>query len=149
PDEQRAYDGGLVDQAVKYEGTGSIATNGQTVCDGADVMGYFDGNTVTALWNYAQHFAMSDNSFGTTFGPSSVGALNLVAGQTHGASGNCASVAGCVVDAESLRVNKSFEIVGQTIIGDPQPGLDDCSTRERATMTGPNIGEALSGKDVS
>ncbi len=48
-------------------------------------MGYYDGNTVTALWNYAQHFAMSDNSFGTTFGPSTPGALNLVSGQTHGA----------------------------------------------------------------
>ena len=45
-------------------------------------MGYYDGNTVTALWNYAQHFAMSDNSFGTTFGPSTPGALNLVVGQT-------------------------------------------------------------------
>ena len=47
-------------------------------------MGYYDGNTVTALWNYAQHFAMSDNSFNTTFGPSTPGALNLVSGQTHG-----------------------------------------------------------------
>ncbi|WP_374992530.1 hypothetical protein [Paraburkholderia sp. SARCC-3016] len=28
----------------------------------AQVPGYFDGNTVTALWNYAQHFAMSDNA---------------------------------------------------------------------------------------
>ena len=28
-------------------------------------MGYYDGNTVTALWNYAQRFAMSDNSYGT------------------------------------------------------------------------------------
>src|SRR5271156_6911 len=28
-------------------------TNGLT-------MAYFDGNTVTALWNYAQHYAMSD-----------------------------------------------------------------------------------------
>ncbi len=45
-------------------------------------MGYFDGNTVTALWNYAQHFAMSDNSYGTMFGPSAVGALNLIAGTT-------------------------------------------------------------------
>ena len=45
-------------------------------------MGYFDGNTVTALWNYAQHFAMNDNAFGTTFGPSTPGALNLVAGNT-------------------------------------------------------------------
>jgi phospholipase C len=41
-------------------------------------MGYFDGNTVTALWNYAQQFAMSDNFFGTTFGPSTPGALNLI-----------------------------------------------------------------------
>jgi len=32
-------------------------------------MNYYDGNTVTGLWNYAQHFAMNDNSFGTTFGP--------------------------------------------------------------------------------
>jgi hypothetical protein len=43
------------------------------------VMDYYDGNTVTALWNYAQHFAMNDNSFNTTFGPSTPGALNLVA----------------------------------------------------------------------
>ena len=54
--------------------------------DGSTVMGYYDGNTVTALWQYAQYFAMSDNAFGTTFGPSTVGALNLVSGQTHGAT---------------------------------------------------------------
>ena len=47
-------------------------------------MDYYDGNTVTALWNYAQHFAMSDNSYGTTFGPSSPGAINLVSGDTGG-----------------------------------------------------------------
>ena len=45
-------------------------------------MGYFDGNTVTALWNYAQHYALSDNSYSTMFGPSTVGALNLIAGTT-------------------------------------------------------------------
>ncbi len=47
-------------------------------------MDYYDGNTVTGLWNYAQHYAMTDNSFDTTFGPSTPGALNLVSGQTHG-----------------------------------------------------------------
>ena len=46
-------------------------------------MGYYDGNTVTALWNYAQHFAMNDNSYGTNFGPSTDGALNLISGQTQ------------------------------------------------------------------
>ena len=45
-------------------------------------MNYYDGNTVTGLWNYAQQFAMSDNSFGTTFGPSAPGAINLVSGDT-------------------------------------------------------------------
>ena len=45
-------------------------------------MDYYDGNTVTALWNYAQHYALSDNSFDTTFGPSTPGAINLISGQT-------------------------------------------------------------------
>ena len=56
-----------------------------------DVMDYYDGNAVTGLWNYAQHFAMSDNSFGTTFGPSAPGAINLASGDTgerrHGPRG--------------------------------------------------------------
>ena len=38
-------------------------------------MDYFDGNTVAALWNYAQSFAMSDNSSDAIFGPSAPGAL--------------------------------------------------------------------------
>jgi phospholipase C len=48
-------------------------------------MGGFDGNTVTAMWEWAQRFSMSDNSWGTTYGPSPPGALNLISGQTAGA----------------------------------------------------------------
>ena len=44
-------------------------------------MGYFDGNTVTAMWNYAQHFAMSDNAYTDTYGPSTPGAIEVVSGQ--------------------------------------------------------------------
>ena len=44
-------------------------------------MNYYDGNTVTGMWNYAQQYAMSDNFFGTTFGPSAPGAINLVSGR--------------------------------------------------------------------
>src|SRR5579875_2533513 len=72
--EQRAFDGGKMDKFVQDTGHGNDV-----------VMNYYDGNTVTALWNYAQNFAMSDNSYGTTFGPSSPGAINLISGQTHGA----------------------------------------------------------------
>src|SRR5690242_5265622 len=79
--EQQAFDGGLMDKFVEY--TSPYA--GSTGCGPSDVMGYFDGNTVTALWNYAQRFALNDNFFGTTFGPSTPGAINLVSGNTHGA----------------------------------------------------------------
>jgi phospholipase C len=50
------------------------------------VMDCYDGNTVTVMWNFAQHFALNDNFFGTTDGPSTIGTLNLVSGQTHGAT---------------------------------------------------------------
>ena len=51
-------------------------------CTGNIDLNYYDGNTVTAYWNYAQHYAMSDNYFGTTFGPSTPGAINIISGDT-------------------------------------------------------------------
>ncbi len=83
--EQEAMDHGLMDKYPESTGTGSSpASPCNDYGKGTGVvMGYFDGNTVTALWNYAQHFAMSDNSYGTMFGPSTVGALNLIAGTTE------------------------------------------------------------------
>src|SRR5207302_9952337 len=86
--EQRAVNGGLMDKFVEFTGRTRPTS---PLCEfglGKNVvMGYYDGNTATALWNYAQHFAMSDNFFETTFGPSTPGAVNLISGQTHGLSG--------------------------------------------------------------
>ncbi len=48
-------------------------------------MGYFEGNTVTGLWNYAQFFAMSDNFFATMNGESARGAINLIQADAYGA----------------------------------------------------------------
>ena len=67
--EQLAFDFGLMDAFPLF--TGAKATGGsgdEVACPAGIVMGYYDGNTVTALWNYAQHFAMSDNFFDTEFG---------------------------------------------------------------------------------
>ena len=133
-DEQKAFDGGLMDRFVETvgRGAGSCADYGH----GAGLtMGYYDGNTVTALWNYAQHYAMSDNSYGTTFGPSTPGALNLVAGQTHGFAQTTAAVT-----------------AAGTVIGDPQPAGDKCDTRDTTTSVDPNnhnIGDALNTKQVT
>lgn len=128
-DEQKAYDNGLVDKFVQY--TDGSGCKGQPV-----VMGYFDGNTVTALWNYAQNFAMSDNSYNTVFGPSTPGALDLISGQTHGAVATTPSLA---------PVNNG------TIFSDADPLYDDCSTTNGNTvaMTGKNIGDLLNSKNVT
>jgi phospholipase C len=79
PNEQQAMDHGLMDKFV--ESTGTLEPDGSPTV----VMDYFDGNTVTACWNYAQNFAMNDNSFGSVPGPSTPGAINVISGQTHGA----------------------------------------------------------------
>jgi phospholipase C len=127
---QEAYNGGLVDKFVQ---TNSVEDG----CDRNITMGYFDGNTVTALWNYAQHFAMSDNYFGTTFGPSTVGALNLVSGQTHGTTPTKTSD------------NMTGEVTNGTVIGDPDPAYDDCSEGVTVYMHGKNIGDLLNSKNIT
>ena len=133
-DEQRAFDSSLMDNFVETVGRG-----GGTCADYGKgpglVMGYYDGNSVTGLWNYAQHFAMSDNSYGTTFGPSTPGALNLVSGQTHGFATTSPAVT-----------------ANATVIGDPQPTGDTCDTRETTTSTDPrnkNIGDLLNARGTS
>jgi phospholipase C len=117
--EQEAYDGGLLDMFTQKTGVGQVNKDGTITCPSGSVttngnltMGYYDGNTVTALWNYAQNFAMNDNSYSTTFGPSTPGMLNLVAGQTHGATPS--NVAGNTANG--------------SVIGDPDGAYDDCSS---------------------
>jgi phospholipase C len=141
-DEQKAVNGGLYDmfvQATSRVGLGCRA-------DGSSVMGYFDGNTVTALWNYAQHFAMSDNSFDTNFGPSTVGALNLVSGMT----GNSRL-------ALTFGGGKVATFTPVTVTGDPDPALDDCGQdaggtktgKGTAEMEGKNVGDLLNAKGIT
>jgi phospholipase C len=133
--EQKAMNGGAMNKFVETTGAGIPA--GVTCNDAGKgkglVMGYYDGNTVTALWNYAQHYAMSDNFFSTQFGPSTLGHLNLASGQTSGAtvmfdSGNAASL-----------------VKNGVVVDDIRPALDDCVPAGASviTMAGPNVGDLL------
>ena len=139
--EQMAYDNGKLDLFPKSVGArhhrpdekGLPATIGET-------MGYFDGNTVTALWNYAQHFAMSDHSFNTTYGPSTPGAINLISGQTNG-----------VIHLINGTSNVTDGGGSLTMIGDNDPFNDVCSasTKPQFAMAGRNIGDLLNHAGVS
>ncbi len=138
--EQQAYDGGKADLFPKYTGTGTSGGAGAFGTTG-QVMGYYDGNTVTALWNYAQHFAMSDDAYGATYGPSTPGAIEAVSGQTNGVD--------IVVSAGST----SFEIPdgqgGYTDISDVDP-YDTCSgSNAQIRMLGKNIGDLLNENNIS
>jgi phospholipase C len=79
-------------------------------------MGYFDGNTVMGLWNYAQYFSLSDNFYGSTFGPSTVGALNLAAGQTHGASPTTLPRPAMSSAAQSSAIRNLFTMIARIVI---------------------------------
>jgi len=146
--EQQAFDAGLMDLFPLYTGTaGPPPGGGGIVNTNGLVMGYFDGNTVTGLWNYAQHFAMSDNSYGTNFGPSTPGLINLVSGQTNGV------VAG--LNPNPPAPTAGFSVAdgngGITVIGDADPLNDVCSnpTRNQVQLGGQNIGDLLEAAGVS
>jgi phospholipase C len=83
--EQMAFDRGLMDAFPVSVGTAGPRPSGAPITAKTGLtMGYYDGNTVTALWNYAQRYAMSDNSYDTNFGPSTDGAVNLISGTLNG-----------------------------------------------------------------
>ncbi len=133
--EQQAYHAGLIDKFVEFTGRTRVTTPACEFGLGKNVvMGYYDGNAVTALWNYAQQFAMSDNSYQTTFGPSALGHINLISGQTHGVN---------VGDMPNL-------IVQGTLIGNAGP-VDDCTSpaATRVRMTGRNVGNLLNDNGIT
>jgi phospholipase C len=149
--EQSAFDAGLMDKFVQdttgggcsqttFPDQGNYGPNGI-------VMDYFDGNTVTALWNYAQHNTLNDNSYSTQFGPSTPGALNLISGQTNGVTLHGATT--------------SSAVAGNTMIGDAEPFYDQCSNASTplnpdgtpggitASLSGANVGDLLNRKSIT
>jgi phospholipase C len=137
--EEEAEDGGKADLFPLYTGNSQpgaaslFATNGL-------VMGYYDGNTVTALWNYAQHFAMSDEAYTSAYGPSTPGAIEVVSGQTNG--------------LELVRSSQNYYYIsdgqgGLTMVDDVDPAGDKCSKRDEVRLLGKNVGDLLNTRGVS
>jgi phospholipase C len=151
--EQLAFHEGLMDSFPRYTGlpgTPAEIALAATVVSAPPqylrqtkglVMGYFDGNTVTAMWNYAQRYAMSDNSYASTFGESTQGAIELVSGQTNGVTDQI-NAAGLVVEAG----NGTY-----TEVADGDPIGDKCSNTAFGMLrfTGNNIGQMLTRRGVT
>ncbi len=155
--EQYAYNGGKADQFV--QNTETSKCSGNLFGEPGLSMDYYDGNNVTALWNYAQHYTLNDHSFSGTYGPSTPGALELVSGQTHGvisadpASGTENPKQTATPDPYTV-VSPDAKGVG-TVINDPDPAFDDCADSDHssknalAVMGGKNIGDLLNAKGAT
>jgi len=152
-EEQRAFHAGLMDSFPQFTGLPAPPTQKfpPTSMAGAPpqyvhqtkglVMAYFDGNTVTALWNYAQRFALNDNSFASTFGQSTQGAIELISGQTNGVTDQ--------INGISLLVDGGNGTYTEVDDGDPIG--DKCSNPAGGELryTGNNIGQMLSKHAIS
>ncbi|WP_240969984.1 alkaline phosphatase family protein [Actinacidiphila epipremni] len=155
--EQYAANGGKADAYV--QNTETSTCSGGLFGEPGLVMDYYDGNTVPALWNYAQHYSLGDNSYSTTYGPSTPGALNLISGQTHGvvsvdpASGTENPQQTATPDPYTV-ISPDAKGVG-TVINDPDPAYDDCSDSSHtsknalAKLQGKNVGDLLNKQGVT
>lgn len=102
---------------IKYDNKEFDATYG----NGANVvMAYWDGNSYTGLWNYAQYYSMSDNCFTTGYGESIVGGINW-------GSGNNSPI---IPEYPDLLIDVNLlKIISQLFSADPQlplipPGVE-------------------------
>lgn len=125
--QQKAFDRGLMDKFP--ESTSAAGSE----CTPHLAMGFYDGNTVTALWHYAQRFAMSDNFYSTEIGTTVMGHINLITGQTH----------------QSAVANIKDKIANGSIIGNVEAGFDDCAKGTPIKMEGRNIGDLLNARGVT
>jgi phospholipase C len=157
--EQKAVDNGKMDAFVQNTESATPANGcGVEYCPPGIVMDYYDGNTVTALWNYAQNYAMSDNNFDTSYGPSSPGAINVTSGDTAGAE--ALNPTWDPTDPSAPATSSSIVDVNATtglgvLYGDNDPYFDGCSDSNHTTdgalaeLTGENIGDLLNAQHVT
>ena len=144
--EQKAFNGGKMDMFVQN-------TMGSGCTLPGEVMDYYDGNTITGLWNYAQHYAMSDNNYDTNFGPSTPGALNVISGYDGGSSAVSPTNINMKVPSSAVSVLNNAGL--GTIYGDLDPAYDECSDSSHTTpnpvgvATGQNIGDLLNARHIT
>ena len=157
--EQQAVNGGKMNKFVQFtESPDCRSTTPGAYWAPGLVMDYYDGNTVTALWNYAQHYTLGDNNFDSQFGPSTPGALNLVSGNTGASYAVNAATGTKITTPVAGTVSALLSNGLGTIYGDPDPAYDDCSNDSHASSensfplavsTGPNIGNLLNAEHIT
>lgn len=156
--EQRAADGGKMDKSFETASKDKCSSKSKNMFERRGLnMGYFDGNTVAALWNYAQRYALNDNSYSSVFGPSTPGHVDLVAATTYGIRSFSPKDGRPTAKPDKFVKAPNADGIG-TMVDDPDPAFDDCSNRNDQSTSDNlagfapgtrNIGDQLNQKGVS
>ncbi len=91
-------------------------------------MAYVDCDTIPFLWNYANKFALFDNIFQTTIGPSSPNAIAMVAGQSGETQW---------VKHPGATSAATYGSVAVPITNDPLPGLPGAAAEYSGVASNP------------
>jgi phospholipase C len=158
--EQLAQNNGKMNMFVQQteDDTPANGCTSPQYCPPGIVMDYFDGNTTTALWNYAQYYSMSDNNWDTTFGPSTPGAINVTSG--YNGSAEARNPSWDTTDPGAKTTSKDIVDVNSStglgvLYSDEDPYFDACSDTNHTTdgalaeLTGENIGDLLNQSHVT
>ncbi|MFM2484400.1 phospholipase C [Celerinatantimonas yamalensis] len=130
--QKRAYNAGQNNMFIWQEDQGPTAINDDG-CFPQSVMGYYDGNTLQALWGYAQHYAMADHLFATNYSTATTGQINLIAATTQGVE---------------PKVLPGVSYTDQ-LLGNNPPLYDDASHgRFKVHFEGRNIGDLLNQRHL-
>jgi phospholipase C len=108
---------------------------------------------------------LSDNTFGTTYGPSAPGAINLVAGNTHGVTGvtqtgfgpvpgiNQSTGASGMATVTVAGSDSNGNTGGGSMVGDPRPFGDVCnplgSAQVKLDSPSRNVGDLLNASGLT
>lgn len=125
-----------------------------------DVMGYWDGNAVQALWRYAQTGTLSDAFHQLTYGPSTLGHLYLTFGTTGPLStprSTDGELARALAEGLVTRNTAGQYFMAENLL----PALDDCAepglgdkpgqspATLRVIVDAANVGDLLNAGRVS
>lgn len=131
--QKRAYNHGLNNMFIWQENQGPNAVSDDG-CFAQSVMGYYDGNTLSALWQYAQHYALADHFFASEYATVTGGQIDIIAGVNQG-----------IIPKVLPGVSYKDELLGNN-----PPRYDDGSKgRFKVSLNRTNIGNLLSAHQVS
>src|SRR6202000_1236844 len=91
---------------------------------------------------YADHYTLNDNAYGTIWGPSTPGAIDLASGNTNGVI-LADAINKAATNGDIIPDGTGNSTTGYTLVNDANAYWDDCATADAVAFSGQNVGNLL------